>query len=511
MRITVPQGSDSLWAQVREHMADVPSFCGGRGICGKCRVKVIEGNASVSAADRRHLTEEEREAGFRIACRSVPLTDCVIEMEAVSEEKLRVLAGVDHCDALPFRKEGYSIAVDIGTTTLAFVLLDREGAVAATETGLNHQRRFGADVVSRITYAMEGHEKELTACIRSDIRQGILRLTKRGGIGLSEVEHIVVAGNTAMEQSFFGIPVDGLGSYPFLPFTKDFLHAEYGQLYSGPEGKEEGAARLRVTGFPCIAGFVGGDITAGLYELTEGQGRAEAVFLDIGTNGELACLHDGRILTASTAAGPVFEGGNISSGMAYLPGAICAVQRSGDRLECATAENESPRGICGSGLIEAVAELLRLGVIDRSGQMHSQWRETGYVLARGADGRNIALTQQDIREFQMAKAAIAAGTELLLGRAGLEEGRISEILLAGGLGNGLSVRKAVSVGLLPKRTERRVHFVGNTSLKGAVRLLRKETCEAGEDRIRGMLARTGHIHLANTEEFSEAYIRHMGF
>ena len=511
MRITAAQGSESLWAEVREHMADAPSFCGGRGSCGKCKVRVIEGRASVSAADRRHLTEEEIAAGFRIACASIPLTDCVIETGDIGEERLQVLTGVDGCGALSTGRDGYSIAIDIGTTTLAFALLNREGSVAALETGLNHQRRFGADVVSRIAYAMNGHGEELTACIRSDIRQGIMRLMERGGIGLSKVGHIVVAGNTAMEQLFFGISVEGLGSYPFLPYTGDFLRAEYGQLFHGSEYWEQGAERLGITGFPCIAGFVGGDITAGLYELTAEQGREASLFLDIGTNGELACLHDGRILTASTAAGPVFEGGNISCGMACLPGAICAVQRIEDQLECTTVEGGSPRGLCGSGLIEAVAELLKLGIVDRSGQMLSQWRERGYVLARGADGRHIALTQQDIREFQMAKAAIAAGTELLLGRAGLEAGKLPEILLAGGLGNGLSVRKAVSVGLLPKGAERRVCFVGNTSLKGAIKLLREKTYEEGEDRIRKMLACTGHIHLANREEFGEAYIRHMGF
>lgn len=505
MRIRVSSDSKSLWEEMRRQAPDQPSYCGGRGSCGKCRVRVTQGMASVELADRMHLTETEIEAGWRIACQSRPLTDCVIELEESREADmaaLSVTAEADRAGNFPC-----SVAVDIGTTTLAFALLDAEGRVLASETGLNHQRSFGADVVSRIELAMSGREAELTACIRRDVRDGISALLQRSNVPLLQVSHIVAAGNTVMEQLFFGLPVKSLGAYPFTPFTGDFIETEYGRLFGEPEPWEEGGLCIPVTGFPCIAGFVGGDITAGLYEVMSGGASEPAMLLDIGTNGELACITRKGILTASTAAGPVFEGGGIRCGMGSLPGAICRTCPREDFLECGTIGNAPPEGICGSGLIEAVADLRQLGVIDRQGLMKAAWRDKGYLLARSREGRELVLTQADLREFQMAKAAIAAGVELLCRQAGTEPEKIAEFYLAGGLGSGLEVKKAARVGLLPQAAVRRCRPIGNASLRGAIRLAAEG--EAGRKRIRELLSVTGHLHLANTEGFEECYIRHM--
>ncbi len=445
------------------------------------------------------------------------MSDCEIEV-ATGEEEMQVLALEEM--QTDFLEGSFSVAIDIGTTTLVFVLLDKEGKIVATQMGLNHQRSYGADVVSRIALAIEGQEDLLGSCIRRDIRLGLYRLLSQKNLALKVVKHIVIAGNTTMEQLFFGVSIKELGSYPFLPSITKFIHAEYGQLFSEEicENKEmalfeQGAERLVVTGFPCIAGFVGGDITAGLYELVMQKKREASVFLDIGTNGELAFIRSNKILVASTAAGPVFEGSNISCGMAALPGAICVTQTEGDMLLCHTIMEKTPRGICGSGLIEAVADLRKLSVIEKDGLMQRAWRENGYALARGEDGRAISLTQGDIREFQMAKAAIAAGVEILLNRVGMRQTQGKEYLLAGGFGANLSVKKAASVGLLPRGTERKASVVGNTSLKGAVRFLRNET-EIGTDsaaieEIEGLLAVVEHIHLANREDFPETFMKHM--
>lgn len=503
--IRIKKSKKSIWEGVREQLPALPSYCGGRGSCGKCRVKVVSGEASVSPADQRHLSKKEIEEGFRIACQSIPLSDCMVEVIAADgEEEMQILSA--KAERTEEASETFSVAVDIGTTTLAFALLDAQGRLIAAETGLNHQRSLGADVVSRIELAIKGREAELTARIRKCIREGLDRLLGRQGIPLSKVNRIAAAGNTAMEQLFFGLPVNGLGSYPFSPYTEGFLYAEYGQLFPEPEGWERGAERLSVLGFPCIAGFVGGDITAGLYEMTSLINRKNAVLMDIGTNGELACISESGILTASTAAGPVFEGGSISCGMGSLPGAVCATRINGDSIECKTIGGKAPKGICGSGLIEAAADMLSLNVIDSGGCMQHSWQETGYLLARGKEGRRIVLTQADIREFQLAKAAIAAGVEILCKKAV----RQPELYwLAGGLGNGLSVKKAIQTGLLLQGTQRLTYAAGNTSLKGAARLLKEG--EAGMEKIKELLKRTEHIHLANTAEFEEAYIRHMNF
>lgn len=508
MRMTVKSGESSLWDAVCQSAA-FPSYCGGKGRCGKCKVRVLKGEASVSLADRQHLSKQEIEEGWRIACQSMPITDCEIETAAGFAEETKMQAiSVDTGPS--FLEAGScSVAVDIGTTTLAFALLNEEGTVIASETGLNHQRSFGTDVVSRIELATRGREAELTSCIRRDIRQGIKSLLKQKNLPFDKVKQIAVAGNTTMEQLFFGLPVEALGRYPFLPYTEGFIRADYEQLYPEAEEWEGRERKLPVTGFPCIAGFVGGDITAGLYELLREKCGGIQVFLDIGTNGELACISGERIFTASTAAGPVFEGGNISCGMASLPGAVYATRICEDILECKIIGDAEPEGICGSGLIEAAADLLQLKVLDREGRMLPAWQETGYLLARGKGEKRVLLTQADVREFQTAKAALAAGLDILCETAGIKIEKAERLWLAGGLGNGLSVKKAVKTGLLPKCAARITYAAGNTSLKGAVRLLREGT--RGEEKIMEMLKRTEHIHLANASEFERRYIGHMNF
>lgn len=512
MKIWVKADRENLWSAVREHLADVPSYCSGNGRCGKCKVLLSSGEASVGAADRTHLTEKEIEKGYRIACQSRPLTDCMVEVpDAVCETSMQILSV--ECKLTQTVQDGerdFSVAVDIGTTTLVFALVNAKGKVLAVHTGLNHQRRFGTDIVSRLTYAdvTKGGEAELTASIRYDIRRGIGELLKEQGLSLLSVTQIVIAGNTAMEQLFFELPTQTLGKYPFEFAAKDFLESSYQKLFPDsvrqPE-KWEGA-EIPVIGFPCIAGYVGGDITAGLYEVTAEEAGKKGMFLDIGTNGELACIGNDCILAASTAAGPVFEGGHIECGMSSLPGAVCATQLEEDMIICRTIEHQPARGICGSGLIEAVADLRRLGVIDENGQFDALWQRNGYLLTRNI-GHEIVLTQSDIREFQMAKAAIAAGMEILCREMSLETSKIEQFYLAGGLGSGLSVKKAVKTGLLPKKALGKVKMMGNTSLKGAVRLIGEG--EEGKNRIRQMLAMTKHIHLANAEGFSESYLAHM--
>lgn len=512
MRMKVRADRENLWQTVREQQPELPSYCGGNGSCGKCKVRVISGGASVSTADRRHLSEQEIAEGYRIACQSRPLTECEIEVLPAGEAGMQVLT-VEKSKAGTTPGKGRpascSIAIDIGTTTLAFALLDAGGEVIATAQGLNHQRSFGADVVSRIEQAIKGRQAELTDCIRRDIRCGIKALLEQADRPLAAVNRIAVAGNTTMEQLFFGYAVDGLGKYPFMPFSNDFIESSYGQLFTQTEEWEQGAEALPVTGFPCIAGFVGGDITAGLYELTEQKQEGLRMFLDIGTNGELACIRGDRIVTASTAAGPVFEGGNISCGTGCIPGAVFATRIREDMLECKTIDGCQALGICGSGLIEAVSDMLTLGIVDNGGLMKHAYHEQGYLLARTAAGKPVALTQADIREFQMAKAAIAAGMDMLLQQLGTGSAEVTAYLLAGGFGSGLSVSKAVRTGLLPKNAGGKTRSVGNASLKGAIRLLREGV--AGRKRIVEMLAGTEHIHLANTEAFEACYIGHMGF
>lgn len=530
MRIKVDVAGDNLWQEVRKQ-AEMPSYCSGNGRCGKCRVKVISGEASISEADRKYLSEEEIESGCRIACQSRPLTECEIEVEGFPDEGMQVLSVSMEREKTVTQEMAskYAIAIDIGTTTLAFALVDAAGVVISTEQAINHQRSYGADVISRITAAMKGQEATLTACVRKDVRDGIRRLLEKEKRRLSDVTQIVIAGNTTMEQLFFGLSTEGLVSYPFTPYTKGFLETEYRELYPEVEaweyeeipydvgGRKEEKCEIsnpHIVGFPCIAGFVGGDITAGLYELVavkaeeisvKNTSRAVQLFLDIGTNGELACIAEDTIIVTSTAAGPVFEGGAISCGVGCVPGAIYATGIKEDMLECKTIDEKNPIGICGSGLIEVVADMLELGLIDKEGGLNPAYQQNGYLVSRTEAGKELKLTQTDIREFQMAKAAIAAGVELLV----KESGKVDRYLLAGGFGNGLSVNKAVKTGILPKTARGRTSCMGNTALKGAVRLLKEG--DTGKLQIEKLLSKTRHLQLAECEDFQVIYMKHLNF
>lgn len=459
-------------------------------------------------AEREKLWQVEKNQTDQFVCSGFCDRCGKCRKNVIREEEMQILSvPVENRGQMSHRECG--IAVDIGTTTLAFALVDAEGRVTATEKGINHQSCFGADVVSRITAAIQGHEEELTGLIRRDVWEGIRKLLEKEERRLSDVTRISVAGNTVMEQLFFGFPVAGLGSYPFLPYTDSFLETEYKELY--PWEQEQG--NPGVTGFPCIAGFVGGDITAGLYELLSGERRLTGkkdvqFFLDIGTNGELACITPEEIIVSSTAAGPVFEGGRISCGMSSVPGAIYATEIVEDMIECKTIGDRLPEGICGSGLIEVAADMRKLGLIDRSGCLSGFCQTNGYLLARTKEGREIQLTQADIREFQMAKAAIAAGVELLIKESGWQ-GRIGQFVLAGGFSDTLSVRKAITTGFLPREALNKTVAAGNTALKGAVRLLKE--AENGKKQITDLLLRTRHLQLAECEAFPGSYLEHMKF
>lgn len=500
MKLWVEKEYPTIWQGLLAKQKALPSFCGGRGSCGKCRVRVIQGKASVSKEERRFFTEEELSDGWRLSCLSRPETDCLVELFIRSEEDLTVL-GVREDAGYLAEGETFSIGVDLGTTTIAMALADRKGKVVKSYLGMNRQRSLGADVVSRIGLAVSGRKEELTGLIREDIETGVMELVSEYG-SMDCLEGIIIAGNTTMEQLFLGYSVEKLGVYPFTPCSRDFMDKASGELYPGWNWNG------KILCFPCAAGFVGGDIAAGLYAL-DLPGDKTALFLDLGTNGELALCHKGLVYLASTAAGPVFEGGNITWGMGSGKGAIMKTRRREDYLEYETIGGLEPEGICGSGLIEIIADLLDMKVITGDGSLSGSYQKNGYGIARKKDGRTIVVTQADIREFQMAKAAISAGIRILLQHAGITMEEVGEIYLAGGFGNGLEMKKAVRTGLLPRKALRCGKAVGNTALKGCLKYIGEG--ETGREQVKKFMDKSIHIHLAQQEKFQKLYLEEMEF
>lgn len=500
--VTIEPDGRNLMEILAGQFYELPSFCAGRGTCGKCKVRVIQG---------------EKES-VELACQYVPEEECrVVLLQEDADFYVETLEVSEPAEWKRMGEKGRQIVVDIGTTTIAMLLLDSRGEILADWTGLNPQRKYGADVISRIEKAGMGQGKELIDCIRREVLDGITVLcgmddgAKTGG--QTEIFRVVIAGNTTMQHLFAGYPVEGLGSYPFQPFRTDLVVGKLTEFYSVLPKEIEKAEYVLM---PCISAFVGGDIMAGMLEaewqekeLQEMGGCRSGnwLLLDIGTNGEMVLYSDGTYYAASTAAGPVFEGGNISCGIGSVTGAIDHVWVDAGELNFTTIGEKRPVGICGTGLIDSIAALRELGILDREGLLKG-YLGKGYALTRNCEGDLICITQEDIRQFQLAKAAIRVGMELLCKAAGIEMQKLDRVYLAGGFGTKLDVVRSCEVGLIPGIVKKKCRVLGNASLKGCRIYCMKETAKR---RLEEMRERSREVVLALEEGFQKQYLEYMRF
>lgn len=455
--------------------------CGGRGKCRRCRVRVISGDIGPSEADLRLLGSEEIAAGWRLACHARAWRDATIE---IAQWESPVLAGDRAFEFTP--REGFGIAVDVGTTTLVAQLVELStGRVAAVNTALNPQAVHGADVMTRIEYAVrDGGGPELARLIRDRIGRMVAELTPAG----ARVERITLAGNTVMHHLFCGIDVEPLAHVSFEPACDGLIEFDAREL-----GWESAA---RVSFLPCLGGFVGSDILAGILGASVDRSDALVGLIDLGTNGEILFGSRERMICASAAAGPAFEGGRISSGMRAATGAIAEVSIEDGSLRCGVIGGGGPRGICGSGLVDAAAAALELGRLEASGRLRG-----GPLELAGT----VALTQRDIRELQLAKAAVAAGIRIVLERLGAAAGDVRKVHLAGAFGNYVNRASARRIGLF-EFPEEKVEPAGNTSLLGAKMALFSEDLT-----FAALRARVEHIGLASDPGFQDAFVSEMPF
>jgi uncharacterized 2Fe-2S/4Fe-4S cluster protein (DUF4445 family) len=445
--------------------------CGGKGRCRGCRVKVLDHGLPVQPEEALILSPKELAAGWRLACRAHADSDCTIE---IAQWESAILADQTEFSFSP--REGQGIAVDLGTTTLVAQLLDLSTAhVLAVRTALNPQASHGADIMSRVQFAM--HSGELTSIIREKIG------TLIGELGGADVRQVVVVGNTVMHHLFCGIDVEPLSHFPFETPRSGL---ESVKLASGQA----------ISFLPNLGSFVGSDILAGILA-TGLHGLAEPVALvDLGTNGEIVVGNRERMLCASTAAGPAFEGGKIGMGMRAATGAISEVSVENGTFVCSVIGGGAPRGICGSGLVDAVAAALDLGLIRNNGRLVNGPVE---VMAP------VTISQADVRELQLAKGAIAAGVEILAKRWGTPLEGISRVYLAGAFGNYINRTSARRIGLLPF-PEEKVQPAGNTALLGA-----KLAMFEDDRNFEAIRARVEHVPLGSDPEFQDRYIESMTF
>lgn len=391
----------------------------------------------------------------------------------------------------------FGLAVDIGTTTLVVQLIDMNtGKKIDSETSNNSQIKFGSDIISRLSFAYTETQNlhKLQKAILDSLSKMIGTLLKNNKIKSSQVYEIVLAGNSPMNHFLLGIPVKTLAVAPY--FASFSTLPELSARRVGIKINTNGKAYI----VPNIKSYIGGDISAGLLASGLASRKGNYLFIDLGTNGEIVLKIGNKFIATSTAAGPAFEGMNISSGMMAFPGAIYKAEWK-KRLILHTIENIPPKGICGTGLIDLVAVFLERGIIAPEGVIANKNKKIPIT-------KDIDMTQKDIREIQLSLAAVKSGIQIMLEKYGLRSDKLEGIFVAGAFGNYLNIKNATTLGLLPPISPEKIIFIGNASLAGAKTLL---LSEKARDVTENLVRKIQHVSLATHPEFQDYFIRALDF
>ncbi len=590
--LDISKGESLLQALKRQGVYLVTS-CGGKGICGKCRIKLLEGDCRVKSTGK--LEPREIDSGIVLACQTFPEEDIFIDIPKESRlvvgdkialsksgdllellksfgveiyplvrqitldlppptinnnisdlERLRRsleekgLIGMrfihrfvtSMSDALrnagwkitfgytvsndavyispaDKKKERYGVAVDIGTTTVVVYLVNlTDGQLIDVGSTYNSQMRYGDDVITRIIYATEsGGFEELRDSVVSDINNLLTHLQERHNIRTEDIESVVIAGNTTMTHIFWGLNPAYIREEPYIPTVNFFprWRAEFSGLKTNPMAP--------IYTFPCVASYVGGDIVSGVLASKMYRNSEIALFMDIGTNGEIVIGNNEWLVTAACSAGPCFEGSGIGHGMRATEGAIESVKINPEAFEPLfnVIGDGEPMGICGSGMIDAISEMFLTGIIDQKGKFVREVKtdrirdglDGPEFLISIRDGKDIVLTEVDIENILRSKAAMYAGVSLLLKEVNLSLDKIERVYIAGGFGNYIDIDKAIIMGMLPDLPKERFSFLGNTSITGAyLSLLSKDL-----RREAGVIAsKMTNIELSVSRRFMDEYM-----
>lgn len=534
IKIEVEKGR-RLYQVLQEHGIIFESSCNGVGTCGKCRVHITKGCNPPSNKDLEVLTVEELNKGMRLACHVNLIEDIVlinkknkeirkdiksiayhanIESEINHKEHVlgtpkdvtdninndeRYSTSSDNNKSTDKHHNQYGVAIDIGTTNIIAKLCDLENREEIGVLSIeNPQRSYGLDVISRITFGIKKEENEDT--LHNQLKQGcdnlIDKLCSVHHIERMSVQYIAYVGNTTMIYSFLKRPLIDLAKAPFHKVD-----------YSGEKWKNSGEHLV----LPLIQGHVGADALACIISTDIHKKTGKYLIIDIGTNGELILSEDGKITVCSTAAGPAFEAANISCGMVAEEGAItgCVINQNRIELKYIGEDFEnSPMGICGSGLVDLIAKLYTHQWMDDTGRLQGDHGESNEVILYQDNKKKLTLRQKDIREFQLAKAAIATGIKLLLLEKKLKMEDLDEVYIAGALGSHISCENLFITGILPRISSDKVTFIGNAALDGCIKFL---FGEYSLEEIEEIAKKTEFIELANKDVFQEEFIKNINF
>jgi len=596
-KYSVPAGYNLL-KLLKEKGFYMDSLCGGRGFCGKCKVRIVKGDTAMgqcSPDEAGHLSFIERKEGIRLACRVQVNEDLAVEVPEGGQREAAILtdgksdvalnpkvvkryvelpkpslddqaSDVDRLEkaleapgrlhpalikglpetlrahdfkvtAVLFGRdiiavEGgdtsdakYGVAVDIGTTTMVGFLMDlTTGQQLDVYSALNPQRQYGADVITRTDFTVENENglDILSKLVRDEINSMLEAFCRRWAIRPDTIYHMTVVGNTIMMHLFAGLSVKNIAVSPFIPVIARPLELEPGQVGINmcPSG--------RITILPMVAGYVGADTIAAIMASGMAERDELALLIDIGTNGEIALGNREGIIACSTAAGPAFEGAHIRYGMGGVKGAISKVRISEDGVRYDTIGGEPARGICGSGIVDAVAQMLKAGIVEATGRMKNAEEakadlrdglasrvgeldgKPAFLIASRQEGAmdDIYICQKDVREVQLAKAAIASGIHILMKEMGVRHEDIQKVYLAGGFGNYIDYDHAADIGLIPSQLRSRIVAIGNAAGAGAkMALLSGEYMEMAES----IRHRTSYIELSSRLDFQTVFVDYISF
>lgn len=579
----------NLMRVLLENHIYVDNACGGRGLCGKCRVRVLSGEENLTGVtdeEKKLLSDDERKSGVRLCCMmevngdvsvevmqrekktevltggflpefkhcpqtvkicvdvevpslelQTPFEDILLEKTGAerilpsalsgNQRKFGTYTAVLHKNVITAVEEGdtsgelYGAAIDIGTTTVVCSLANlHTGEILADASQVNAQKHFGLDVLSRITYEMEHRDTgidELQRAIADSISGMLEEACRKAGVPVNRIYELSVAANCTMMHLLLGVDATPIGRSPYAPvFTaaRELPAASIGITAA------EGAVLYCL---PSVSSYIGADIVAGALVCDLIHVDENVLFIDIGTNGEIVLSNRGKLLCCSCAAGPALEGMNISSGMRAEEGAVEDVEIKEGSIELKTIGDETPVGLCGSGILAAVRELLKSGIVKRGGAFvklgaFEEDDLRGKNLRADEDGKRyfifaeepseIRVTQSDVRQVQLAKGAILSGFQALLQKAGLATSDLDRVLIAGQFGAHLPEASLIGTGILPPELEGRMEYVGNTSRTGAYMALMSGEVKHELD---GLAREMDYMELGNTENYEELFTKCLMF
>lgn len=454
---------------IRENLIfDAP--CGGKGLCGKCKALVVSSSKTI-----------ENQGKYILLCKTYPTCDMEIEIGEQDEE-------------ISFFSKPNSdisnIICDIGTTTVVLSFFDESGLLCAKSTFLNPQKTFGADVISRIKSCQEYGVSKVREPLIIKIENLISKY--KSITRTKTIDRVIIVSNTVMSHIFLGVSPESMAKSPYEPL---FLDAK------NIAGKEVGLSVNSISLSPSVSAFLGSDFLVGLSYANSFSHKKPYLYLDLGTNGEIALFDGNKIYATSCAVGPAFEGGNIECGIGGVSGAIVAVEDNDGQLDFKTIDEKSAIGICGAGLISLMSYLKDSFVISSDGTFLNNLQK--FFLTD-----KVYLTQKDIRQFQLAKSAIKTGVDVLINKANIKIESIENVYFAGGLGEHVDIYALFNLGILPKDLQQKCKKVGNTALKGAEKLLLGELNNDYFEKIKRNIV---SINLANEKDFELKFTSNVNF